>query len=179
MPEVHFIGEIAFVSLLCEAVSITWAIVPGNSAWYLKRGIAAGETHTGIICAESGKGLLSHPIDCQYEASSSEGWPLFVCEVWDRSCDGIRNYCGSGSVWLPSNPGKHDLDMHLWKPCSSGLQNISGMLLPSIPDLKALRELTMSPYLRSQIKSEHTGNIQLSVSVIVSGFDAFGVKLAP
>lgn len=25
--------------------------------------------------------ILNHPLDVQYEAFSSEGWPLLVCEV--------------------------------------------------------------------------------------------------
>ena len=81
MPNVHFIGDIesAYVSL--SDVSITWAIVPGNASWYLKRGTSYGETHICVTSECTGKAIISHPIDCHYDCSSTEGWPLFICEV--------------------------------------------------------------------------------------------------
>ena len=81
MPNVHFVGNIEFSVVSINEVSITYAIVPGNNAWYLKRGVSSGETHTCITSATTGKAIFSHPIDCQFDSSSTEGWPFFVCEV--------------------------------------------------------------------------------------------------
>lgn len=81
MPVVNFVGEIVASFVDAPEVSVTWAIVPGNSAWYLKRGVGSGETHTCETSSTCGKATICHPIDCQYTTSSSEGWPLFVCEV--------------------------------------------------------------------------------------------------
>ncbi len=104
MPTVNFVGEIASSVVDVEEISVTWAIVPGilldwcilawisfnlssmqpisgNSAWYLKRGISSGETHTCQSSSTVGTSTISHPIDCQFASSSSEGWPIFVCEV--------------------------------------------------------------------------------------------------
>ncbi len=48
-------------------------------------------------------------------------------------------------------------------------------LLPSIPDMSSIRELTMSPYLRSQIKVESVGILQINISTLLIGFDSYGV----
>lgn len=105
MPTVNFVGEIASCVVDVEEISVTWAIVPGmtysllyavaksifnalfyalllgNSAWYMKRGVSSGETHTCESSSTVGVSTISHPIDCQFSSSSSEGWPIFVCEV--------------------------------------------------------------------------------------------------
>ena len=81
MPNVHFIGDIEFASISASDVSVTWAIVPGNTAWYVKRGISYGETHICVTSEQTGKAVISHPLDCHYDCSSTEGWPLFICEV--------------------------------------------------------------------------------------------------
>ncbi len=56
-------------------------IIIGNSAWMLKNGLSFGESQTGFTSQISGIAIINHPIDVQYESSSAEGWPLFVCEV--------------------------------------------------------------------------------------------------
>ena len=51
------------------------------------------------------------------------------------------------------------------------------MLLPTCPDLKLLRELTVSPYLRSQIDTESVGTVRITVNTTISGFENFGVQM--
>lgn len=81
MPNAHFIGEISFVISDLSAVSVTWAIVPGNDAWVVKSGLNYGESHVAESVAESGKATICHPIDIHFQASTTEGWPVFVFEV--------------------------------------------------------------------------------------------------
>mmetsp|Transcript_32388 Transcript_32388/g.54614 ORF Transcript_32388/g.54614 Transcript_32388/m.54614 type:complete len:179 (+) Transcript_32388:1206-1742(+) len=178
MPTVHFVGEIATSAVDLSTVSITWAIVPGNSAWYAKRGVSSGETHTCETCTTTGLATICHPLDCQYETSSTEGWPLFICEIWDRAEEGFRGFHGCGSAWLPMTPGKSLVEIQLWRPYSSGLEGLSDTLLPGIPDLAALRELTVSPFLRSQLNCAGVGALQLNVTTILSGFAVHGVHFS-
>jgi hypothetical protein len=51
-------------------------------------------------------------------------------------------------------------------------------MLPGVPDLTAVRELTVSPFLRSPIKVETVGSVQIQITTVLSGFDAYGVKAA-
>lgn len=97
-------------------------------------------------------------------------------QIWERSEEGFRGFRGCGSVWMPMAPGEHDVDLQLWKPVSNGLEGLSGKtyfpavanesvqfstfprfhatdsLIPGIPDLTGLRELSISPFLRSQVQ---------------------------
>ena len=89
----------------------------------------------------------------------------------------MRCFCGCGSAWLPSLPnGAQYVDVELWKPCQKGFNFPGGSvqyficrllsvwteflfmyftvdsLLPVTPDLRSIRELSVSPYLRSQMQ---------------------------
>ena len=103
MPEVHFVGEICDAELENTFVSLTWAIVPRNAAWLLRHGNSFGETQSSAT-TPTGNIVLNHPVDMHFETYSCEGWPIFVCDVWEKA-DGIRNFLGCGSIWLPSSPG--------------------------------------------------------------------------
>lgn len=89
-------------------------------------------------------------------------------------------------------------------PLSEGLGALKELLLPAYPDLKAIRELSVSPYLRSQFKvstpsvasidgramlelcacfvfavqCEEAGLVRLSVFTLSNGFEQHGVQLA-
>lgn len=81
MPDVHFIGEIVHAAVDDYShVSVTYAFVPGSAAWYLKGGDSFGETHAAVQTAHDCL-MLNYPLDAHFDASSSEGWPFFVCEV--------------------------------------------------------------------------------------------------
>jgi hypothetical protein len=81
MPDVHFIGELTHVANDdYTEVSVTFALVPGSSAWFLKEGSAYGETHS-VKSSQKDCLILNYPLDAHYEITSSEGWPFLVCEV--------------------------------------------------------------------------------------------------
>lgn len=81
MPNVHFIGDVSFVISDVSAVSVTWAIVPGNDGWVVKGGLNHGESHVAVCDPSCGKGVINHPMDIHFQASTTEGWPLFIFEV--------------------------------------------------------------------------------------------------
>lgn len=166
MPEVHFIGDISFGASSFDALSLTWAIVPGSNAWTLKNGLNYGETHVALTDSTSGKAIFSHPIDTHFQASACEGWPLLICELWDRSNPEIKHYIGCGSIWLPSVAGNHNLQIFIWRHKTSFLANLRDSFLPNQPDLITVRELTMSPFSRHPYKVSHLLLIHL-ISTIV------------
>ena len=177
MPTVNFVGEIDTVeSELSTTLSVTYGILPGSRAWTLRSGDNTGESQT---CEAGYSGLvqLNQPIDIFYETSSAEGWPMFVCEIWDRSEVGVKNFIGCGSCWMPTAPGDHVIDVNLWKPSPNGLEAFADMLLPNVPDLKTLREIQVSPYLRSKLLTASTGELRIKVNVVISKFNKFGCEL--
>lgn len=176
MPNVNFVGTIENASIdFVEQLSLTWGIIPGNAGWSLRKGDSAGETQISAS-GENGVAILNHPIDAFYETTTAEGWPFIVCEVWDKSTDGVKGFCGCGSAWLPPSSGQHIVDVHLWKPSASGLEAISEMLLPSVPDLKRLRELIVSPYMRSQVQTDSIGTVRVQITTTLYDFDSYGVS---
>ena len=152
MPEVSFIGSIDSTCCKSEVVSVTWGIVPGSSAWSLRSGEDVGESQSALFDEGLGRAVLNHPIDVVYETSSTEGWPFIVCEVWDKSNEESRGFIGCGNVWLPPLPGKHSIEVPIWRPTTSLLGSFVDTMVPNVPDLKKLRELMVSPYMKSQVK---------------------------
>ena len=147
-----------------------------------------------------------------------------IVQAWDRSLDPVRCFSGCGSAWLPSlSSGAQFLDVELWKPCHKGFHFPGGItarlpyihkrmvlcvnvnvfftvdnLLPVSPDLRSIRELSISPYLRSQIqvvsnlfcllsfhsfrphlikKAEAVGCVQLQMNTVVIGMEEKGIRL--
>jgi hypothetical protein len=80
MPDVHFIGEISFVTCDTHAASLTWAIVPGSADWTVREGVSFGETQTSVV-SDTSSATLNHPLDVHLQTSSVDGWPVFVLEV--------------------------------------------------------------------------------------------------
>ena len=121
---------------------------------------------------------MNHPLDIHFEASSSEGWPVFVCEVWERYDSDTRSLIGCGCTWLPALSSKQIIDVAIWKPTSNsmGLDALREMMLPSCPDLKLLREVTMSVGMRAKLQVLSIGSLQLKINSLTSGFDVFGVQ---
>lgn len=178
MPSVNFVGEIQSAFADCSGtLSLSWGILPGNRAWTLRSGEGSGETQVGCVQDNSDSVTLNHPIDAYYETSSSEGWPFLVVEVWDKSDAGARNFVGCGSAWLPMKPGSQILDVSIWKPSAEGMDVLAEALLPTVPDLKLLREIIVNPYMRSKLKTVSSGDVRVKMNVILSGFEAHGVDV--
>ena len=85
------------------------------------------------------------------------------------------------------------LELVLWRPASSSslsalsgtVQGCSALSLdPSpetfavnLPDLQAVREMIVCPYRRSEVNTMSVGSVELSVSVVTSGFTENGVVI--
>jgi len=86
------------------------------------------------VCSETtGVAVLSHPIDTHYRVSNAEGWPVFVFELWDRAYDEMKGFYGCGAIWLPCKPGKHCIDIPVWRNYPSNmLQRLRGMFISQL-----------------------------------------------
>ena len=178
MPTVNFVGEVeCATSELAETLCLSWGILPGSRAWTLKSGECSGETHI-TDTGKDGFAILNHPIDAYYQTTSGEGWPFLVVEIWDKSEPMARNFVGCGCVWMPMEAGKHTLDINIWKPIPTGIvDSLSEIFLPTVPDLKALREVVVNPYLRSKYQTESTGEVKVNIQVTTTQFENHGVAI--
>ena len=50
-------------------------------------------------------------------------------------------------------------------------------LIPSHPDVKKLREVSISAYLRPQVEADSVGSLRIVVNTVTSGFEECGVLL--
>jgi len=180
MPEIHFVGEIenCLLESSSEALSLTFGIVPGGNAWVLQNGLNSGETHISSATADE-RGIFNYPIDAHYGATSVEGWPFFVCEVWERAVDDkSRLFKGCGVAYLPTTPGRHKLELSLWRPCEiGGLEGFYDMIMPEMPNLTHLREIVVSPFIRQKVSTETCGTVHININTVLFGFKQHGVIL--
>ena len=49
--------------------------------------------------------------------------------MWDKSSNGVRNFIGCGSVWLPPSGVRNSVDINLWRPRTGGFGSLSGKSL--------------------------------------------------
>lgn len=111
---------------------------------------------------------------CSLVASNSKRFH----QIWDRSFEEMKGFRGCGCIWLPSEPGVHSLDANVWLPTSEGLGALKETFLPVYPDLKAIRELSISPFLRSQFTCQKSGLVRVNINTMCNGFDQFGVRFS-
>ena len=73
-----------------------------------------------------------------------------------------------GCTWLPALSSKQVIDVAIWKPTSNsmGLDALREMMLPSCPDLKLLREVTMSVGMRAKLQVLSIGSLQLKINCV-------------
>ncbi len=177
MPHAFFLGEIEKAELFkgSGAISLSYAVVPGNAGWSLKDGNINGETHINESESIHG-GVLNHPIDWHYITSTSEGWPFLVVEVWERDWDGTsRLFKGCGSVFLPTTPGSHKLSLSLWRPRQvRGVAGFIDMVLPPKLDIKEVRKFIAAPYTRPHFQTETCGTVQVTIHTVLEGFKKNG-----
>ena len=75
---------------------------------------------------------------------------LFLYQLWDREYNETKGFYGGGSVWLPCQPGKHRVECPIWRVKEKGSAGLAQLFVPMTPDIVKIRELSVSPYLRSQ-----------------------------
>lgn len=179
MPQVHFVGEIKKVApnSNLDCLSMTFGVAPGNGSWFTVGGEVMGETQ--MCDLTEGIATLNHPVDVHFTTSSSEGWPFFVCEVWERQdASQDRIFRGCGCVFMPTSVGRHVLEVKLWRPADLvGIAGITDTIMQQNPDLRGLRELVVKPYVRSEIATKSCGVAQIVINTVTHGFMENGVVI--
>jgi hypothetical protein len=70
------------------------------------------------------------------------------------------------------------IPVNLWRPVNVGYNRLKELFVPSYPNIYSMRELVMTPHLRSQFETEVVGVVYVEIFCAVSGFDEFGVILS-
>ena len=55
--------------------------------------------------------IWSHPFDLHYNISGIKGWPKLRIEIWHLDAFGRCEKCAYGMIYIPTAPGRHELDV--------------------------------------------------------------------
>ena len=171
--EVHFLGELQSVSVLGESapISVRWTMASGPS-WRHVQGFQSGQTHACMPNGSSKVALLSHPLDVHYAATGLAGWPRLSLTVVSK--DGSR-LCGYGVVNVPCSPGVHELDVALWLPHASLLEQLSHNLFGGKGVRLVHEDAVHSQINRRRLQSRSTGSARVSIAVVLKDFERFAI----
>jgi B9 domain-containing protein 2 len=148
-----------------------------GGSWQILSGEASGTTHADASTEVGQDAVFDHPIDLHYGCCTCVGWPRIRIEVWGRDSNGSNSLCGYGFAHIPMRPGKHHLDIVTWRPEGSFAESLHSFFLGDRPQLKnpAIVANTFGGKGRYGLKGVSGGIVYVSVDVIASGFEKFGV----
>lgn len=171
--DAYFIGRILGSSGFPDGTFCRFWIHAGQN-WKLVNGQDRGQTQTDTPGDNSGVCVWSHPIDTYYEFSGIQGWPKMAFEVWEHDSLGRSFLGGYGFCSLPMTPGNHNVDVHLWRPVGSFIEDLTANFIGGSPHLRATA-LIDQPNDRYRLKSESAGIVHLNISLILGRVSQYQV----
>ena len=169
--DAYFIGRILGSSGFREGTFCRWWIFAGDQ-WKLVNGLDRGQTQTDCPNDSSGVCVWSHPIDAYFEFTGIQGWPKLFFEVWEHDSLGRSYLGGYGFCALPMSPGIHDIDVNLWCPVGTKVEELTSKYIGGSPLLDD-KTLVYTPKDRFRVKSESVGIIHLNISLILGRISNF------
>eukprot|EP00039_Didymoeca_costata_P002247 m.58616 g.58616 ORF g.58616 m.58616 type:complete len:176 (+) comp11189_c0_seq3:244-771(+) len=175
MAELHVIGELVGgrdfpnQNLFCK-----WEAVQGP-AWERLAGEASGQTQVDHPL-DGTFAKWAHPIDLFFSSKGIQGWPKLVVQVWSHDIYGRNDLVGYGFCHVPTQPGSHQIECHVWRPLGTGMQQLKSMLVGGGPHLTA-PEIVFAPDDRYRLRTQAMGVVLFELGVIARNFEKFGVQL--
>ena len=163
--DAYFIGRLLGCSGFKEGTFCRWWISIG-SHWKLVNGLDKGHTQTDFSNDSSGLSVWSHPIDVYYEFSDVQGWPKLCCEVWEHDDQGRSYLGGYGFASMPMSPGIHKLEIPLWRPSGTFIEDLTTKYLGGSPHLRET-SLLSTPTDRFRLKGDTVGTVSADISLIL------------
>lgn len=180
MAEVHLIGQIVGADDFEDrSLFSKWAIRSG-SCWNLLEGRLGGQTQlTTKVVDESGKQRhsWSHPLDVHLYTKGLQGWPKLELQIWGADLLGKCNICAYGYLCIPSKPGRYRLTCSTWRPIGDLRRRIIDWITGYRMHLVDPSDVVGHGINRHAIHSQSMGSITVELSVILRGFEKYGVDL--
>lgn len=171
--DAYFIGRIEGASGFTQAAFCRFWFVNGTQ-WRLVSGLALGQTQTDKSGEDSDIVVWSHPIDAYYEFTGIQGWPKLSFQVWQHDELG-RSYLGGYAFCpLPMEPGNHKIDVDIWRPIGTSVEELTAKYIGGSPLLKN-QEMAHLPADRYKLKSETVGKLHLDINLILGRTSAFQI----
>ena len=178
MAEVHLIGQIVEATDFQErSLFAKWSFNSG-SCWQVLEGFTEGQTHLSTITSsDETSHSWSHPIDVHYVTHGLQGWPRLEFQLWGVDWLGKCNISAYGFMSIPLRPGTHELICHTWRPVGDFRRRIIDYLTGYRMHLVDPSDVISNGLNRHVIQSESMGTVRTKLSVILRGFEQYGVDL--
>jgi len=148
-----------------------WEVKRGKE-WKCVGGRERGQTQ--VDYPESGDSVIwNHPIDLHFYTSSLVGWPQIVFEVGCLDFYGGKHLVGYGFCYLPTSSGVHSLDVPIWKPTGTPLEELAHFHLgggPALVDTELIHQVNKAKEDRCHLFTQSMGSIQLHLEVTMRNF---------
>ncbi|XP_064487798.1 B9 domain-containing protein 2-like [Ornithodoros turicata] len=175
MAELHVFGQITGASefatrnLLCK-----WCLIVGDG-WTVLEGLREGQTHVNFHHYEE-ISTWCHPVDIHLSTQGIQCWPKLYFQVWHQDHYGRNDLCGYGICFVPSTPGFHSLDCHIWRPLGSLSDEIARHFLGGSLHLQEPESTCGGGLDRFRLRTTGMGKIHLELYVIQRNFQKYGIE---
>lgn len=178
MAEVHLIGQLVeALDFKDRSLFAKWSLSSG-SGWRVLEGFTEGQTHLSTISSlNESSHSWSHPIDVHYAVNSLQGWPRLEFQVWGVDWLGKCNISAYGFMSVPTRPGLHELTCCTWRPVGDFRRRIIDYLTGYRMHLVDPSDVIGNGLNRHVIQSVSMGIIRARLTVVLRGFEEYGVDL--
>ncbi len=125
---------------------------------------------------EAGVYVWNHPIDLHLVTTSVAGWPRLRFQVWRLDTLGRVDIVSYGTCVIPSSPGHYEFECSTWTPLGSFADEVAAAFVGNRPQLTDLDLIDRQAKERHRIATSASGNIRLSLDVVVRNFNAHGLS---
>ena len=176
-PEMHVLGEIIGGSGFESGVCCKF-IVDYGELWYKMAGLAEGQTHVDYP-VDDDMLVWAHPLDIHFSATSIQGWPRVLLQVWSVDAHGCSELVSYGFFNIPTSPGSHLIACPTWRPCSTNEEEIRRFYVGDNPRLpKEHFDILYGKAWahRNAMETVGSGKVHVRVDVILKNFHTEGVE---
>ena len=177
-PELHVLGEISGGTGFPKGVCLKF-IVDYGEMWRKMAGQAEGQTHVDYPIDDCEMVVWSHPVDLHFSASSVQGWPRLLMQVWSIDSHGVGELVSYGFCNVPTSPGFHRVDCRTWRPRSTDAEEIRRFYVGDNPRIaKEHFDILFGKAWaqRNALETVGSGTIHLELDIILKNFESEGVE---
>lgn len=177
MAEVHLIGQIVEAADFEDRSLFTrWTINTGPY-WKVLEGFSEGQTQLSSSTETGTNHSWSHPVDVHFVTRGLQGWPRFEFQVWGVDWLGKCNISAYGFMSIPTRPGFHELECSTWRPVGDFRRRVIDYITGYRMHLVDPSDIISNGLNRHVIQSMSMGTIKAELTVVLRGFDKYGVDL--
>ncbi|KAK8833869.1 B9 domain-containing protein 1 [Tritrichomonas musculus] len=157
-------------TIIANSIYCKYIFTAGRD-WSVAQGSMEGITQTAKRGSDN-VCVFNYPLNVSFKASKPYGWPQLIVALYGRNPFGNEMVIGYGAIHVPTQPGRHQLEIQLFRPASASImQTIIGFfsgITPEYIDLKFIasgsdREVTTT---RSQ------GTLTVTFNILLRGLQA-------